>query len=165
MLKFTTRGSDYRWEVLKFVKLGSDYSWEVLKFRKRGSDYRWEVLKFVKLQSFSSSSSRKTCERNLLYQMECFAGAAVSAQAWGAEGMLPVRELIPDGKRGLRESCPPAREACFCTGVGYGKHASRTGVRSRWHNCCWTKVRTTCSALSFWSVVLLFPPPPNFNVV
>ena len=51
MLKFTKRGSDYRWEVLKFVKLGSDYSWEVLKFTKRGSDYRWEVLKFMKLGS------------------------------------------------------------------------------------------------------------------
>ena len=51
MLKFTKRGSDYRWEVLKFVKLGSDYRWEVLKFTKRGSDYRWEVLKFVKLSN------------------------------------------------------------------------------------------------------------------
>ena len=51
MLKFTKRGSDYRWEVLKFMKLSSDYSWEVLKFTKRGSDYRWEVLKFMKLGS------------------------------------------------------------------------------------------------------------------
>ena len=51
MLKFTKRGSDYRWEVLKFVKLGSDYSWEVLKFMKKGSDYSREVLKFVKLGS------------------------------------------------------------------------------------------------------------------
>ena len=27
MLKFTKRGSDYRWEVLKFVKLGSQKCW------------------------------------------------------------------------------------------------------------------------------------------
>jgi hypothetical protein len=66
-LKFTKRGSDYRWEVLKFVKLGSDYSWEVLKFTKRGSDYRWEVLKFVKLGSQKcwvyDNSQKKMVER------------------------------------------------------------------------------------------------------
>ena len=66
-MKFTKRGSDYRWEVLKFVKLGSDYSWEVLKFTKRGSDYRWEVLKFVKLGSQKcwvyDNSQKKMVER------------------------------------------------------------------------------------------------------
>ena len=71
-------------------------------------------------QSFSSSSSRKTCERNLLYQMECFAGAAVSAQAWGTEGMLPVRELIPDGKRGLRKVALPHGKPVSAQAWGMG---------------------------------------------
>ena len=48
-------------------------------------------------------------------------GSPVSAQAWGTGSMLPVRDPIPVGKRGLREGCLPAREACFCTGVGFGK--------------------------------------------
>ena len=59
-------------------------------------------------------------------------GSPVSAQAWGTGSMLPVRDPIPVGKRGLREGCLPVREPCFCTGVGYGKHASRTGTHSRW---------------------------------
>ena len=46
--------------------------------------------------------------------------------------MLPVREPIPVGKRGLREGCLPVREPCSCTCVGYGKHASRTGTHSHW---------------------------------
>ena len=126
-------------------------------------------------QSFSSSSSRKTCERNLHSSWPAWAtgrlpsrtgslflhrrgvreacfpygnsfplasvgygkvafphGKHVSAQAWGTGSMLPARELVPVGKRGLREGCLPTREACFCTGVGYGKHASRTGTHSRW---------------------------------
>ena len=51
MLKFTKRGSGYKWEVLELVKLGSDYSSEVLKFKKKGSDYSKEVLKFVKISN------------------------------------------------------------------------------------------------------------------
>ena len=45
----------------------------------------------------------------------------VSAQAWGTGSMLPVRDPIPVGKRGLREGCLPVREPCFCTGVVFGK--------------------------------------------
>ena len=59
-------------------------------------------------------------------------GNPVSAQAWVMGSMLPVREPIPVGKRGLREGCLPVREPCSCTCVGYGKHASRTGTHSRW---------------------------------
>ena len=51
----------------------------------------------------------------------------------GALGsMLPVREFDPARRRGTREAWLPIREACFCTGVAYGKHASRTGTHSRW---------------------------------
>jgi hypothetical protein len=59
-------------------------------------------------------------------------GKPVSAQAWGTGSVLPVQEPIPIGKRGLREGCLPVREPCSCTGMGYGKHASRTGTHSRW---------------------------------
>ena len=59
-------------------------------------------------------------------------GQPVSAQAWGTRSMLPIREPIPVGRRGQRESSLPVREPCFCTGVGYRKHASRTGSHSRW---------------------------------
>ena len=31
-----------------------------------------------------------------------------------------VREPIPVGKRGVREGCLAAREACFCTGYNTG---------------------------------------------
>jgi hypothetical protein len=75
-------------------------------------------------------------------------GKLVSAQAWGTGIVLPVRELVPVGKRGLREGCLPARETCFCIGVGYGKHASRTGTHSRWQ--AWATGRLPSRTGSFF---------------
>ena len=75
-------------------------------------------------------------------------GKRVSAQAWGTGSVLPVRELVPVGKRGLREGCLPARETCFCIGVGYGKHASRTGTHSRWQ--AWATGRLPSRTGSFF---------------
>ena len=60
-------------------------------------------------------------------------GKRVSALAWRTGSMLPVREFIPVGRCGIREAWLLVRETWLCAGVGYGKHASRTGIHSLWH--------------------------------
>lgn len=35
--------------------------------------------------------------------------------------MLPVQQIIPAGNCGIQEGCPLVQEACFCTGVVFGK--------------------------------------------
>ena len=59
-------------------------------------------------------------------------GKPVFALAWSTGSMLPVRELIPVGRCRGREGFLPVRKPFFCTGVGYGEHASRTRTHSRW---------------------------------
>ena len=84
------------------------------------------------VQSFSSSSSRKMCERNLLCQMECFAGAIVSNA-----GAVPERPRIANsrasGKAGEAdfEGLSEARGAAFSDRASNSMSFSRRTLFTR----------------------------------
>ena len=91
MLKFTKRGSDYRWEVLKFMKLGSQKCWVYDNSQK----------KVVKSVGFMTMPALKYCVLrgsfsemfDSLARITDFGGLRTRARTDGRTDNIKVSEL------------------------------------------------------------------------